>query len=348
MFLNDYWYVAAISDEIGETPLARMFLNQAVVLYRTQDGGIAALEDRCCHRHLPLSLGKVVGEGLQCGYHGLVYDADGVCVRVPGQTAVPPGARIRAYPVVERWGWVWIWMGDPRQADASQIEDFHWLDDPLWRAAGCRIPMECDYRLGIDNLLDLSHLAYVHRTTLGNPAVAESAEVGTERHGEGVRVTRWMIDVPAPPMYRRLVDFGTNIDRWQIIDFSPPGFVKLDLGGAPTGTGARQGDRSRGFERKSLNALTPETERSIHYFWADAHNFDIDKPEVTQLLFEQVREAFMEDKAFLEAQQRANDRDYGRPTVDINADAGGLEASRILDRLLAEQERGTLRQGTAL
>ena len=238
MFLTDYWYVAAVSDEIGETPLARTLLDEPVVLYRTPDGGIAALEDRCCHRHLPLSLGKVVGEGLQCGYHGLVYDAEGVCIRVPGQTAVPPGARVRAYPVVERWGWVWIWMGDPGQADESRIEDFHWLDDPGWRAAGCRIPMECDYRLGIDNLLDLSHLTYVHATTLGNAAVAEQAEVRTERHGAGVRVTRWMIDVPAPPMYRKLVDFGVNIDRWQIIDFSPPCFVTLDLGGAPTGSGA--------------------------------------------------------------------------------------------------------------
>ncbi|MDE0333721.1 MAG: aromatic ring-hydroxylating dioxygenase subunit alpha, partial [Defluviicoccus sp.] len=137
----------------------------------------------------------------------------------------------------------------------------------------------------------------------------------------------------------KLVDFGANIDRWQIIDFSPPCFVKLDLGGAPTGSGARQGDRSKGFERKSLNALTPETGTSIHYFWADAHNFDIDKPEVTRLLFDQVHEAFMEDKAFLEAQQRAFDRDGGRPLVDINADAGGLEARRILDRLLAEQDR---------
>ena len=245
-------------------------------------------------------------------------------------------------------GWVWIWMGDAEDADEADIEDFHWLDDPDWRAAGCRIPMECDYRLGIDNLLDLTHLPYVHATTLGNAAVAEQAEVRTERHGAGVRVTRWMIDVPAPPMYRRLVDFGTNIDRWQIIDFSPPCFVKLDLGGAPTGTGARQGDRSKGFERKSLNALTPETGTTIHYFWADAHNFDIDKPEVTQLLFEQVHEAFMEDKAFLEAQQRAFDRDRGRPLVDINADAGGLEARRILDRLLAEQDRHTSRQASAV
>ena len=279
MFLKDCWYVAATADEIGAVPLARTLLNEAVVLYRTGDEAVAALEDRCCNRHLPLLLGKVVGDRLQCGYHGLEYDAGGACVRIPGQTAVPPGARIRSYPVVERWGW--IWMGDADAADEAQVEDFHWLDDPGWRAAGCRIPMDCDYRLGIDNLLDLSHLTYVYRTTLGNAAVVEAAEVKTERYGPGVRVTRWMIDVPAPPMYRRLVDFGTNIDRWQIIDFSLPCFVKLDLGGAPTGTGARQGDRSKGFERKSLNALTPETETTIHYFRADAHNFDIDKPEVT-------------------------------------------------------------------
>ena len=348
MFLKDYWYVAATSDEIADEPLARTLLNEAVVLYRTDDGAVRALEDRCCHRHLPLSLGKVIGDRLQCGYDGLEYDAAGLCVRVPGQTAVPPGARIRAYPVVERWGWIWIWMGDANEAGEAGIEDFHWLDDPGWRAAGCRIPMACDYRLGIDNLLDLSHLTYVHQTTLGNAAVVEAAEVKTERYGAGVRVTRWMIDVPAPPMYRRLVDFGTNIDRWQIIDFSPPCFVKLDLGGAPTGTGARQGDRSRGFERRSLNALTPETETTIHYFWADAHNFDIDKPEVTQLLFEQVHEAFIEDKAFLEAQQRAFDRDRGRPLVDINADAGGLEARRILDRLLEEQDRRPARQASAV
>ena len=346
MFLNEYWYVAAWSGEVTETPLARTFLDQPVVLYRGAGGQPVALEDRCRHRQLPLSMGKRDGDRLRCGYHGLVFAPDGTCVEVPGQSTVPPGAGVRSYPVVERWGWVWIWMGAAERADPALIADFHELDDPAWRARGSRIPMACDYRLAVDNLLDLSHLSFVHRTTLGNAAVVEAAEVGTERRGPGVRVTRWMIDVPAPPMYRKLMDFETNIDRWQIIDFVPPCFVKLDLGGAPTGTGARDGDRGKGFERRSLNAITPETAASAHYFWADAHNFDIDRPAVTDLLYHQVREAFMEDKAVLEAQQAALDRAPGWVGVDINGDAGGLEARRILDRLAADEAaRGAARSG---
>ncbi len=337
MFLKDYWYVAAWSDEVSEAPLARTFLDQPVVLYRGARGQVIALEDRCCHRQLPLSMGEADGDRLRCGYHGLVFAPDGTCVEVPGQSAVPPGARVRSYPVAERWGWVWIWMGAADGADAALIADFHELDDPAWRARGSRIPMGCDYRLAVDNLLDLSHLSFVHQTTLGNAAVVEAAEVRTERHGPGVRVTRWMIDVPAPPMYGKLMDFTTNIDRWQIIDFAPPCFVKLDLGGAPTGSGARDGDRSKGFERRSLNAITPETATSVHYFWADAHNFNIDQPAVTDLLYEQVHQAFMEDKAVLEAQQAALGRAPGWAGVDINGDAGGLEARRILDRLAGEQ-----------
>jgi len=335
MFLKDYWYVAAWSNEVTAEPLARMFLGEHVVLYRTPGGQVVALEDRCCHRQLPLSMGKVLGERLQCGYHGLVFAPDGACVEVPGQSTVPPGARIRSYPVTERWGWVWIWMGQADAADDARIPDFHELDNPGWRARGSRIPMRCDYRLAVDNLLDLSHMTFVHQTTLGNAAVVDAADVKTERHSAGVRVTRWMIDVPAPPMYCKLMDFNTNIDRWQIIDFDPPCFVKLDLGGAPTGTGAVQGDRSKGFERRSLNAITPETEASVHYFWADAHNFNLDQPAVTDLLYEQVLEAFIEDRAVMEAQQVSLERAPGRALVDINGDAGGLEARRILDKLAA-------------
>ena len=335
MFLRDYWYVAAWSNEVSAKPLPRVFLDEPVVLYRTTGNQVVALEDRCCHRQLPLSMGKVIGEQLQCGYHGLVFAPDGACLEVPGQSTMPPGARVRSYPVTERWGWVWIWMGEADVADETQIPDFHELDDPGWRARGSRIPMECDYRLAVDNLLDMSHLTFVHQTTLGNAAVVEAAEVKTERRNAGVRVTRWMIDVPAPPLYCKLMDFNTNIDRWQIIDFEPPCYVKLDLGGAPTGTGAAEGDRSKGFERRSLNAITPETESSAHYFWADAHNFKLDQPAVTDLLYEQVLEAFIEDKTVMEAQQAALDHTPTHALIDINSDAGGLEARRILDKLAA-------------
>ena len=340
MFLHNYWYAAAWADEVGPTPLARTFLGEPVVMFRTADETPVALEDRCCHRQLPLSEGKVIGDRLQCGYHGLMFDRDGRCVQVPGQTTVPPGARVKCYPLVEKWRWLWIWMGDPALADEDAIEDFHWLDDPDWRANGAHLHVACDYRLVIDNLLDLNHLPFVHENTLGNAAVADNADVKTERYGEGVRVTRWMIDVPPPPMYVNVRGFTTNIDRWQIIDFSPPSFVKLDLGGAPAGAGATREGRDGAMTRMSLNAMTPETESTVHYFWADANSFAIDRPEVTELLFQQVQVAFDEDKAILEAQQRAFDRHPDAPRVDVNGDGGGLEARRIIDRLIATEAAG--------
>ena len=135
MFLKNYWYVAAATTEIGRKPFRRVIMNEPVVLYRTQDGTPVGLEDRCPHRRLPLSMGKLISDDvLQCHYHGLRYDCSGQCVKVPGQDAVPPSARVKAYPVVERYRWLWIWMGDPALADPDKITDFHWFDDPAWGA----------------------------------------------------------------------------------------------------------------------------------------------------------------------------------------------------------------------
>ncbi|MGE0747250.1 MAG: Rieske 2Fe-2S domain-containing protein, partial [Rhodospirillales bacterium] len=244
MFVRNAWYVAAMGEEVGRDILARRILDQPLVLYRTGDGTAVALDDCCAHRGLPLSLGRLKGDLIECGYHGLAYDRTGLCVRVPGQTAVPPGACVRGYPLVEKWGWLWIWMGEAALADEAAIPDFHWLDDPGWRALGERIPVKCDYRYLVDNLLDLSHLSFVHETSIGVAAVAEAAEVRTERFGrDGVRITRWMYDCPPPPTYTRAAGLTTNIDRWQIIDFTAPSFITIDLGGKPVGTGAREGRR---------------------------------------------------------------------------------------------------------
>jgi phenylpropionate dioxygenase-like ring-hydroxylating dioxygenase large terminal subunit len=102
MFLRNSWYVAARSAEVARKPLARILLNEPVALYRKEDGTPVALEDRCCHRQLPLSMGRLEGDELRCGYHGLKFDASGTCVEIPGQTAIPPQARVRAYPLLER------------------------------------------------------------------------------------------------------------------------------------------------------------------------------------------------------------------------------------------------------
>ncbi len=104
MYLRNSWYVAAWSRDLLDAPIARTMLEEDVVLYRQPDGSAAALEDRCPHRHLPLSMGTATADGLQCGYHGMVFGADGRCVRAPSQSFVPPTARVRAYPVIERCG----------------------------------------------------------------------------------------------------------------------------------------------------------------------------------------------------------------------------------------------------
>ena len=175
MFLKNYWYVAALAEEVGRQPLGRILLNEPVVLFRTEDGQPVAIEDRCSHRGFPLHKGKLIGDTLECGYHGLVFDCSGRCIKVPGQSQVPSTASIRKYPLVERWGWIWVWMGDPALAGDTPLTDFHWLDDPAWGAKAERLYIKSDYRLIIDNLLDLTHLTFVHPGTIGS-----AANIGTK------------------------------------------------------------------------------------------------------------------------------------------------------------------------
>jgi vanillate monooxygenase len=350
MFPRNFWYVAAWDWEVRRQELMpRTICNEPIVFWRREDGTPAALEDRCCHRHMPLSHGKLRGSDVECLYHGLVYDGSGACIRIPSQKAIPPSARVRSYPVVERYHWVWIWMGDPALADPNLIEDFHWMDDPDWRARGERLELKGNYLLIVENLLDLTHLQFVHPTTLGTQAIAGNP-IKTERDSKSVRVTRWMLDHTAPPFFQKAGGIGPEerVDRWQVIDYTPPAFVRLDVGCARTGTGAPEGNRSQGISMRNLNAITPETETTTHYFWAQAHNFAINDPTVSELIFRQVHTAFMEDLAVIEAQQNTM-RTFGNAlpaAVDLNQDSGGIQARRIVDTILAAERdgtRGTLR-----
>src|SRR5688572_13476764 len=106
------WYIAAWSHEVGRSIFARTIFGERIAMFRTQAGGVAALAGVCPHRLFPFEHGALVGDAVQCGYHGLQFDSTGACIAAPGQ-AEPPKGRVRTYPVVERWKWVWIWMGDP-------------------------------------------------------------------------------------------------------------------------------------------------------------------------------------------------------------------------------------------
>ena len=157
------WYVAAWSHEVGRRePLARTVCNKRMVLWRKADASIAALEDACWHRLLPLSMGSLEGDDVVCRYHGLAFDGKGQCTRMPSQDTLNPAARVRSYPVVDRYRFVWVWPGDPALADPALVPDLHWNDDPEWAGDGKTLFAKCDYRLFVDNLMDLTHESFVH------------------------------------------------------------------------------------------------------------------------------------------------------------------------------------------
>ena len=167
-FVRNLWYVAAWSHEVPpDQPRGVRVTGEPIALYRRRDGTVVALEDRCPHRHAPLSLGRIEGDDLRCMYHGLRFRCDGVCVEVPGSTRVPPRLAARSFPVVERSSWIWVWPGDPAKADPALVPEAFGLDNPEWVMRASAMDYEADYQLLNDNLCDLSHLDFVHETHAG-------------------------------------------------------------------------------------------------------------------------------------------------------------------------------------
>lgn len=338
MFVRNGWYVGAWADEIQAKPLGRVLLGEPIVFYRAESGAIVALANQCCHRGLPLTHGEVIGECIQCGYHGLVFDPSGACVRVPGQAAIPAGARVKSYPVVEQDALVWIWMGDPAAADPAKITRHPWHGDTRWAWCKDRYLVNAPYQLIHDNLLDLTHVGYVHKSTIGGTPQAHSeAQMKTTRTDSGVKVVRWMLNSIPPPAYTAAVRFNKElVDRWMEIEFFAPSVVRIYTGAVDAGAGAQEGRREGGFGFMGFNAATPETEHRSHYFWSGAHNYKVGEPAVTEQLYRNLSQAFGEDKTVLESQYEMARLHPLVDPIDINADAGGIQARRILGRLIEE------------
>jgi phenylpropionate dioxygenase-like ring-hydroxylating dioxygenase large terminal subunit len=338
MFVRNAWYVAAWDHEVTRDMRRRIILDEPVVLFRTTEGRPVALEDRCCHRQAPLSAGKLAGNIVQCGYHGLQFDTTGKCIKVPSQDLVPSTARVRAYPLVEKNHWLWIWMGEPAKADPALIEDFHWMDDPAWRAAGSYLHVQGNYLLVVENLLDTTHLPFLHPNSLGTDAFARS-EFDVKREGDRITVTRWLMNELPAAFHKQMGDFpdGMKVDRWQVTHFGPPSFVKLDVGSAPAGAGARQGDRSKGMNMWNLNAITPETDKTAHYFFAQAWNFKLDERWIGDMLRQQIHTIFLEDMAMIKAQQQ--NMDLGpSPVASLGQDKAWVAMRGIVDRLIKDEQ----------
>lgn len=336
--LKNAWYVAAWSDEVSSAPVERRIIGERLVLYRRSDGSPVALTGLCPHRRLPLARGRVEGDRISCGYHGLTFGPDGQCVRVPCQQNVPEGANLRSYPVVERYDLIWIWMGDPAAADPAAIVEIPNWGDPAWGYnRGPAMRYDCNYLLITDNLLDPSHVAWVHQSSFGD-ASCEAVPLQAKRDELGMTVSRWILDAPVAPFYRDLVPFAGNADRLQSYEVRYPSNAIIKAVFVPAGQGGEgtEPDPTASFLMDSYNFITPEDERTSRYYWFQLRNVRPDDSALSVQMSEGVLAAFSEDLAVLNAVQQGID-EAGQDYISIASDAGALRFRHELAQLIAAE-----------
>jgi vanillate O-demethylase monooxygenase subunit len=339
-FIRNLWYVAAWSHELtADAPIGREILGEPIALYRKRDGAVVAFEDRCPHRHAPLSLGKLEGDELRCGYHGLRFDARGACTAMPARST-PPRLSVRTFPVVEKWSWLWVWMGDPLLADPARIPDAFGLDDPRWVMRADVMDYDANWELLNDNLCDLSHLDFSHATTLGGSSgVSWSREVPRiERIDGGLRITRWYPDSRITPGH------ATRVDTLNSYRYLLPGLFLMTTAWYPLGAAERCGfgvpDEKPISHRAEQQAVTPIDAKRSRYFYATGLAREHARPELVEGIFAIVNAAFAEDKRIIEGQQRVLDRTApGTRMASTPHDEAPLAFRRLVrERLAAEKE----------
>ncbi len=334
-FVFDCWYVAALGSEVTRQPLARRLLGLPVVLFRQQDGTAVALEDRCAHRSFPLSRGEVVGDTLVCGYHGARYDSAGHCVQVPSQAQVPPGAMVRAFPLVEAGAWVWLWLGDPAMADPALLPQQPWMTDPAWASSTERLHLRASHVRLHENLLDLTHLSFLHARSFGTPDYA-SAPYETQIDEQAGRFTllRTVAPTRLPPIWALPTGLdGVDAARVAESSFLSPALhvvaVKFYACNQPE---AAQPQRAI----RTAHIVTPETATSTHYFIQHARNFALADAGMTAFMHQQLRKAFQEDIDGLSAiEELLGSYATQQSEISFQADKASLAMRRYLKRRAA-------------
>jgi vanillate O-demethylase monooxygenase subunit len=333
------WYVACTPDEIAEKPLGRQICGERMIFYRSGKQ-VAALEDFCPHRGAPLSLGFVENGNVVCGYHGLAVDCAGRPAFMPGQdvTKFPP---VRAFPVIERYGFIWVWPGEAALADPARLHHLPWAEDPRWTFGGGRYHIACDYRLMIDNLMDLTHETYVHAGSIGQKEL-DQAPVNTARDGDDVVTSRLLEKIKAPPFWRMALEAiglpgDAEVDRWQICRFSLPSHIMIEVGVALAGQGGIRAPHAARTSSVVVDFITPETETSHWYFWGLARDFKPKDTALTERIRQGQSKIFAEDLDVLERQQANLLRNPGRRLLKLNIDAGGVHSRLAIERAIAAE-----------
>lgn len=338
--VHNAWYICAWSDELDDKPLARIILCEDLVIYRERNGTVRVLEDRCCHRGVRLSLGSVEKDGIMCGYHGLVYDGSGRCVDNPGEKKTH-SFRVRSYPTVERQKFIWVWTGDPELADEDLIIDFPYHDDFSFHYT--RYDISANFMFMIDNLMDLTHLGYVHSSTIGgDPTGNNEAELTTTSTQNGAHFLRWMMDASPPPSFAKAVDLKGLVDRWSDFEYIAPASV-LQWGGVlPSGCGAKENRHQQGgLSLRLFHHATPQTEDTFHYFFSATIEGLDKETNASKGFYKDILEAFLEDKLFLESQQEAVTKAPNRPLMLREHDQAVAYSRRAIHRLQDAELKAT-------
>ena len=339
MFLKNAWYVAAWAEEITQDLQQIMVLGEKICVFRTETGEFVGLEDACPHRKLPLSKGRIKGDTVECGYHGLTFDCAGQCVWAPGTGRIPSNAKVHAYPLHEKYGLVWIWMGNPALVDPHDIFEIENYDNPDWGInRGDAMELECNYLLMCDNLLDPTHVAWVHAGSFGQ-AATKDAPLRVTKNEDGVMVHRWMMDVEPAPFYKKVIGFTGNCDRLQHYEVRYPSHALIRAVFTPAGTGGVDGSLHEDvFIMDSYNFMTPTTEGETRYYWFQLRNIRPYDAALSQLMTEDVQHAFEEDRAVLNEVQKgmSNKR---TPHIDLQIDGGQLRFRRQLQAMINEEEQ---------
>ncbi len=337
-YLRNAWYMAAWAHEVGRHLLRRRILGQPILLYRGEDEKVAALTDRCPHRFAPLSAGTLEGDTIRCTYHGLAFDRSGQCVHNPFSDRLPKGAKVRAWPIQENDGIIWMWAGDPDSVDVALIPDFGILKanghDPITGL----MPVNAPYEFATDNLMDLSHIEFVHRGSFAGAGVIFAGEHKVvQEAGDTLRSNWWMPDVPAPGHTYGVYERGLPTDHWLDMRWNAPASMLLEIGATPLGQ-----RREDGVILHQAHIITPETDSTAHYFWATTRGDsppNAERDAVTLALMEQAFGA--EDKPIIEASfANLDGQDFWKAKpVALGIDQGGTRARRLLEAMIRRENQ---------
>ncbi|RKF19184.1 aromatic ring-hydroxylating dioxygenase subunit alpha [Altericroceibacterium spongiae] len=343
-YVRNAWYVAGWAQELDtETPFAITILGERIVIWRTGSGSIHALEDRCVHRLAPLSLGRCEGERLRCMYHGLLFDPDGRVVEMPGQDKIPPRAQVRCYPVMERHSWIWVWMGDPALADEDLIPPAVGLDHPDYILGHGQLDYEAEARLINDNLLDFSHLTFVHANSFGSGPQFAASPARITPLDRGVRYQRWIENTRGSSSRAS----EEPMDSYMTYDFLIPGVLLMTGGVFPLGTAKELGHGVPDYDKAvsgvtfTSQAVTPMMDRTARYFFSWGPHRKHGDESARDILMKIAGQAFDEDKVMIEAQQKVINMTPDPQVMPSAHDRGVTLFNRLVEKL-AKEERKTV------